>query len=378
MSIEVAIPLCRIKKPERFTKGSANVEWEVAKPFLLSALDLVPMHEGATSGEAIRASLNLAEALDRWGYHRVWYAEHHNFPTVASTTPEILIALAAERTERIRVGAGGVMLPNHAPLKVAETYKMLSALYPGRIDLGIGRAPGTDAATAIALRGSREALGAEDFPKRLQELLQFGDGAVPSPFNPNLRVSAIPEDASLPEITMLGSSEYGAQFAALLGSAYAFAGQFSDLAPEGPMRDYRFRFTPRLRPEPYSILGLTVICAETDAEAEELALSPIASFVRLRTGRPPALLRPEVARFELEDRRVADLAASVRARMVVGGPEAVRARLEELAEATEADEIMVAAMLPDPEARLRSYGLIADAFLTAPGLASRSFRPSSV
>lgn len=282
-------------------------------------------------------------------------------PTVASTAPELMIALAGARTQRIRVGAGGVMLPNHAPLKVAETYKMLEALYPNRVDLGIGRAPGTDPASAIALRGSREALAAEDFPDRLEELVAFGSGSVPSPFNPNMKVSAMPPDVGLPDIYLLASSEYGGRMAASLGTGFAFAGHFSDLPPAEPMREYRFRFVPGYLRQPYSILALSVVAADTTEEAEHLALTPIASFVRMRTGRTPALLRPEVAKFELQDPRVADLVATLRRRMIVGTGEEVWAEIQARAKDCEADEVMVAAMLHDPQARARSFELIAEA-----------------
>src|SRR5882724_2145988 len=172
-------------------------------PLPLSALDLVPVPSGVTSGEAVRRSLALARELDRLGFRRVWYAEHHNMPAIASTTPATLIALAAQQTSRIRVGSGGVMLPNHAPLQVAETFKMLESIHPGRIDLGLGRAPGTDQVTALALRRSREALLANDFPDQLAELVDFGAGLQRS--HPFVGVTAYPEDVPLPPIWLLGS-----------------------------------------------------------------------------------------------------------------------------------------------------------------------------
>ena len=173
----------------------------------LSVLDLVPLPQGLSSGEAMRNSVDLARKAEGWGYRRVWYAEHHNMPTIASTTPEIMIALAGAATSTIRVGSGGVMLPNHAPLKVAESFKMLEALYPDRVDLGIGRAPGTDPATAVALRGSRAALGAEDFPERLGELFALGVGPVPTRLGGT--TAAMPPDAPLPPVFILGSSSEG-------------------------------------------------------------------------------------------------------------------------------------------------------------------------
>src|SRR6478736_31351 len=193
--------------------------------FPLSALDLVPVAAGSGSQQAIEHSLQLAQELDRLGYRRVWYAEHHNMPAIASTTPSTLIALAAQRTQRIRVGSGGVMLPKHPPLQVAESFKMLESLYPGRVDLGIGRAPGTDQVTALALRRSREALLANDFPDQLAELMDFGTGLQRS--HPFVGVTAYPEEVQLPPIWLLGSSDFSAALAAKLGLGFAFAAHFS-------------------------------------------------------------------------------------------------------------------------------------------------------
>jgi luciferase family oxidoreductase group 1 len=328
----------------------------------LSVLDLIPLAGGASSGQALRNSLDLARLADRLGYHRYWFAEHHNMATVVSTTPEIMIALAAETTTRLRVGSGGVMLPNHAPLKVAETFKMLEALHPGRIDLGIGRAPGTDPASALALRGSRGALRADDFPERLAELTALGRGSIPSDL-PNAAVTAMPTDAPLPPVWLLGSSDFSARLAAALGMGFAFAAHFSDYPPEIPMRAYREGFTSGgALPRPHAILTVSVICAETDAAAERLAASPIVAFVRLRTGQKPELLPPDEALaypFTPMERAVAE---SLRPLHIIGAPATVKRRIDELVARTQADEVMITTFTHGHPERLRSYELVAEAF----------------
>ena len=226
----------------------------------LSVLDLIPLAEGSSSQQALRNSLELARHADKLGYSRYWFAEHHNMPTVVSTTPEIMIALAAEQTQHIHIGSGGIMLPNHAPLKVAESFKMLQALHPGRIDLGIGRAPGTDPATALALRGSRESLQADDFPDRLAELVAFGRGSL-AVRNSTATVAAMPSDVPLPPLWLLGSSDYSAQLAAMLGMGYAFAAHFSDFPPEASLRVYREQFIAGALEQPHAILTVSVVCA---------------------------------------------------------------------------------------------------------------------
>jgi luciferase family oxidoreductase group 1 len=328
---------------------------------LLSALDLVPVAEGASSGAAIRHSLELAQALDQLGYHRVWYAEHHNMPAIASTTPATMIALAAQQTRTIRVGSGGVMLPNHAPLQVAESFKMLEALHPGRIDLGIGRAPGTDQVTALALRRSRERLLADDFPDQLEELRDFGSGVQRS--HPFVGVSAYPEDVPLPPIWLLGSSDYSAALAAKLGLGFAFAAHFSPDRPDLPMLAYRRDFQPSDQLEaPHAILAVSVICAETDAEATRLASSMQLSWVRLRSGRPSRIPSPETALAYPYSEQEAAVARAYRQLQIVGTPETVRERIESLAERTRADEVMITTVTHDPGARVRSYQLLAAAF----------------
>ena len=329
---------------------------------LVSVLDLVPLVEGGTSIDALRNAAELARAVDRFGYHRLWYAEHHNMPGVMATTPEIMIAQAGSMTTRIRLGSGGVMLPNHSPLKVAESYKLLEAMYPGRIDLGIGRAPGTDRVTALALRRSREALTADDFGEQFEELIAWGSGKFP-PNSLFRSVRAMPDDMPLPPIYLLGSSDQGARFAAQVGLAFAFAGHFSTDPPEHAMHAYRSRFstTGALR-NPHAILALAVYCADTEAAAQRLASSMQLAFVRLRAGRPGRLPSPDAAMahvFAPEEVLVADFYKHL---AIVGTPEQVLARIEELVSRTQADEIMIATQAFEPAARIRSYELIARSF----------------
>ena len=324
----------------------------------LSALDLVPLAQGSTSVDALRSAAELARAVDRFGYTRLWYAEHHNMPGIATTTPEILIAHVGSMTTRIRLGAGGVMLPNHSPLKVAESYK----LHPGRIDLGIGRAPGTDGLTAFALRRSREALNADDFLEQLGELIAWGSGEFP-PDHPFRAVRAMPDDRPLPPLYILGSSDYGARLAAQMGVGFAFAGHFSPEPPDLPMRAYRTGFsTTGVLAKPHAILALAVFCADTEEAARRMASSTLLSFVQLRSGRPGRMPSPEEAMahvFTLEEQPIV---AAYRKLQIVGTPEQVRARIEDIATRTGTDEVMIATHTYDPAARVRSYELVAQAF----------------
>jgi luciferase family oxidoreductase group 1 len=327
----------------------------------LSVLDLATMSQGTSSHQVLQNSLELARRADRLGYTRLWYAEHHNMPLIASTTPEIMIALAAQATTRIRVGSGGVMLPNHAPLKVAETFKMLEALYPGRIDLGIGRAPGTDPVTARALRRFA-ADGADDFPRQLAELEAFAAGAFPQG-HPLASVMAMPLDVALPPIWLLGSSGYSAQIAAQLGTGFGFAAHFSELPPAGPMRAYRDRFQPsEAYEQPHAILTLSVIAAETDEEAERLAESTLLSLVRFRTGRPATMVSPEEALAYPYSPLELAVREQVRAMQIVGSPASVKARIAALVAETAADEVMLSTNVFHQADRLRSLELVATAF----------------
>lgn len=335
--------------------------------FPLSVLDVSPVTSGSTSSQALRNTLDLARFVDQRGYKRYWLAEHHNSPGIASTTPEIMVAQVARETEHIRVGSGGVMLPNHSPLKVAESFKLLEALYPGRIDLGIGRAPGTDTMTALALRRSEENLSAEDFPQELMKLRAFAAGTFPSD-HPFRKVNAYPMDVKLPPIWLLGSSGYSSQLAAMLGTGFSFAHHINADAAVQAMRVYRERFEPSPEfPQPHAILAASVICADSDEQAEELALSIAFVFFSLHTGRVSGGLPSpeEVMAYPMNDHE-RKLFQSILARQIAGSPVTVRAKLDTLIEQTQADELMILTVVHDHAARLRSYDLLAKAFELEP------------
>ena len=263
--------------------------------FGLSILDVSPVSSGSNSAQALLNTLDLARLTDRLGYERYWLAEHHNLPIIASSAPEVMIGHVANVTERIRIGAGGIMLPNHAPLKVAETFRVLEALHPGRVDLGIGRAPGTDPVTATALRRSQDGLKAEDFPQQFAELLAFSGEGFPED-HPFRSVIAMPSDVGLPPIWLLGSSGYSARAAGEMGLGYAFASHFSPADPAPAMRAYRESFEPSEDFEhPSAILAVAVICGETSEHAERLATSMELAWVCMRSGISGPLLSPEEA-----------------------------------------------------------------------------------
>jgi luciferase family oxidoreductase group 1 len=330
--------------------------------FGLSVLDVSPVSSGSNGAQALRNTLELARLADRLGYERYWLAEHHNLPTIASSAPEIMIGHVANATERMRVGAGGIMLPNHAPLKVAETFRVLEALHPERIDLGIGRAPGTDPVTATALRRSLGGIGAEDFPQQFGELLAFAGDGFPED-HPFRSVVAMPSDVRLPPIWLLGSSGYSAQAAGEMGLGYAFAAHFSPADPAPAMRAYRESFEPSVDFEhPSAILAVAVICGESDEHAERLASSMELAWVRMRSGQPGPLPSLEEARtypYTPAERRLAD---AYRSMQVAGDLRTVQARIEELAERTAADEVMVTTNVYDHAERLRSYERLAEVF----------------
>jgi luciferase family oxidoreductase group 1 len=318
----------------------------------LSVLDLAPVATGSTVEQALRNSLELAQHAERLGYQRHWVAEHHNMPGIASSAPAVLIAHLASVTKTIRVGSGGVMLPNHQPLVVAEQFGMLEALHPDRIDLGIGRAPGTDQITAYALRRAFDPV-TDDLPTLLTELLAFFQGTFP-------RVTAVPGAGQMPAIWLLGSSDFSARLAGELGLPFSFAHHFMPQNTEPALEIYRRHFTPSpwLR-EPYAMVGVAVVCAETDEEAHWLHGSARLSFLRLRTGHPSTLPSPEeAAEFEYtEDQR--SFVDSWTASHVVGSPATVRAGLDELQQRTRADELILTTNVYDHSARLRSYELVA-------------------
>ena len=242
------------------------------RPYRLSVLDVSPVTSGSSSMEALRNTLDLARLADGLGFKRYWLAEHHNTPLIASSAPEIMIGHVAGVTSRIRVGSGGIMLPNHTPLKVAEMFRVLEALHPGRIDLGIGRAPGTDPLTALALRRSRQALSAEDFPARLEDLLAFLDHGFPED-HPLRPIRAMPDDVPMPEIWLLGSSDFSSILAAQMGLRFAFAHHIQPTPAVAALRLYHKHFQPSEHlKEPSALIGVSVVCAETDERARELAL----------------------------------------------------------------------------------------------------------
>ena len=334
--------------------------------FPLSVLDVTPVISGASSAQALRNTIDLARFVDARGYTRFWLAEHHNSPGIASTTPDIMIARVARETRHLRVGSGGVMLPNHAPLKVAESFRLLEALYPGRIDLGLGRAPGTDMATALALRRSEALLNADNFPQELAELVAFATGSFPDG-HPFKSITAYPNDVPLPPIWLLGSSGFSSQLAAQRGTGFAFAHHINARAAIPAMLTYRQNFRPSEQfPRPHAILAASVICAETDEAAEDLALTFAFVFFSLQTGRSGPMLSPEeIKALPLTDIERAMLRA-IMDQHIVGSPATVRARLSELIEQTQADELMALTVVADHEARLRSYDLLAQAFNVQP------------
>lgn len=335
--------------------------------FPLSVLDVSPVISGASSSQALRNTIDLARFADQRGYTRYWLAEHHNSPGIASTTPDIMIGVVARETQHIRVGSGGVMLPNHAPLKVAESFKLLEALYPERIDLGIGRAPGTDGMTALALRRSQEALNAENFPEEIAELIAFATGNFPAD-HPFRSIVAYPNDVPLPPIWLLGSSGYSSQLAAVMGTGFAFAHHINASAAIPAMHMYRNNFKPSDQfPEPHAILAASVICADTDEEAEDLALSVVYAFFSLHAGRKSGgLLSPEEVKAQNLSEHERAVFDGVRERHIIGSPSTVKAQLLRLIERTKADELMILTMVHSHEARLHSYDLLAEAFEVEP------------
>ena len=329
----------------------------------LSVLDLSPVSAGSTGAQALRNSLDLARLADRLGFVRYWVAEHHNLPAIASSAPDIMIGQIAAATSRMRVGSGGVMLPNHAPLMVAERFKVLEALFPGRIDLGLGRAPGTDQVTSYLLR-RRQGIGEEDdFLDRFNELMLLETRGFP-PNHPFASVQAMPADVPLPPIYLLGSSDYSAQLAGQIGAAFAFAHHFATFPADEAMRLYRDSFRPSVsHDKPYAIVGTHVVCADTDAEAERLAATVDLNFALRAKGERPPLASPEDAL--AYDYTPADRAriAQNRTKLSVGSPSTVMAKLKTLIAATQADEVMVTTMIYDHDARKHSFELLAKAFV---------------
>jgi luciferase family oxidoreductase group 1 len=326
----------------------------------LSVLDLSPVAAGMSGTTALRNTLDLAPLADRLGYTRYWVAEHHNLPSIASSAPEIMIGQIAALTEHIRVGSGGVMLPNHAPLMVVERFKVLEALFPGRIDLGLGRAPGTDPVTSYALR--RHQGNEDDFLERFQELMLLESRGFPEghPFG---RIVAMPADIPLPPIWLLGSSDYSAELAAAVGAGFSFAHHFASHDAAAAMRSYRERFRPSpQRERPYAILAVAAVAAETEEAAERLASTVDLNWVRRARGEYLPLASPEEALSYPYSPFDRERIVANRTRLFVGKAAAVRERLQPLIAATKADEVMITTMIYDHAARRRSYELLAEEF----------------
>ncbi|MFI1221611.1 MULTISPECIES: LLM class flavin-dependent oxidoreductase [unclassified Streptomyces] len=343
-------------------------------PVPLSVLDLVTVGQGRTATQALRTSVEIAKRAERRGFHRFWVAEHHSMPGVASSSPAVILAHIAAHTERIRLGSGGVMLPNHAPLVIAEQFGTLEAMAPGRVDLGLGRAPGTDGATAAALRRSdRLNEGADDFPQQLGELIRFLDDDFPDG-HPYARIHAVPgpvqataaggvQSAHRPPVWLLGSSGFSARLAGTLGLPFAFAHHFSAQNTIPALDLYRESFRPSaVLDAPYALIGVSALAADDEREARRQVLTGALSMVRLRTGRPGLIPSPEEAEaydFSPMEREFVD---GWLANVVHGTADEVRSGLDHLAKRTGADELMITANAHGGEARLRSYDLIADAY----------------
>jgi luciferase family oxidoreductase group 1 len=320
----------------------------------LSVLDLAPIVEGGDAGGALRHSLELARRAERLGYRRFWMAEHHNMAGIASAATAVALAFVGAGTRTIRIGAGGVMLPNHAPLIIAEQFGALAALYPGRVDLGLGRAPGTDALTMRALRRGLAA-GPEAFPRDVVELLHYLE-----PASPGQAVVATPGAGSDVAPWILGSSTFGAQLAAVLGLPYAFASHFAPAEMEAAAAIYRAQFQPSARlARPHIMFGLTVVAAESDAEAARLFTSLQQAIAALRSGTPGPLPPPR------DDLALDGAARAARGGMlaeaIVGSPATVAGRLAAFIQRTRADELIVTSSIFDPAARMTSYEILADA-----------------
>ena len=332
----------------------------------LSILDLAPVPEGTSSTEALQQIVSLAKLGDALGYTRLWYAEHHGMPSIASSSPEVLIATAAANTSRIRVGSGGVMLPNHVPLRVVETYRTLNGLHPNRIDLGIGRAGGSDGRTLSALRS----MGGEHFSEEFAELLAFEQEGFPHG-HPYAQIHVVPENVALPPIFLLGSSGASATAAGELGLGYSFAAHFSPAPPRPAFDAYRaaFRPSPQLE-QPRAILAVSALVAPTADEAAFLSTSQALSWALFHSGELRKLLPPEQASahaYTPQQQAIIDKQGKL---WIVGDPQQVKAEIERQAEAAGADEVMVTTTVWSHDLRLRSYRLLAEAFGLQPALNS--------
>jgi len=321
----------------------------------LSVLDLSPIVEGGDAAQALRNTLDLAQHVEPWGYLRYWLAEHHNMDGVASSATAVLIGHVASGTKTLRVGSGGVMLPNHAPLVIAEQFGTLATLYPGRIDLGLGRAPGTDGLTMRALRRRLDTADEENFLHDVQELQGYLDDP-----QPDQRVRAVPGMGTKVPIWLLGSSLYSAQAAALLGLPFAFASHFAPALLLPALQEYRARFRPsQVLAKPHAMVGVNVICADSDAEAAQRATSLYLRFLGMHRGRRGPLPRPVASMEGLWSDTERAGVEHMLAVSAIGAPETARAGLEHIVAVTQADELIVATAVHDHGARLRSYELLA-------------------
>ena len=321
----------------------------------LSVLDLSPIVEGSDAGQALRNSLDLARHVEALGFRRYWMAEHHNLPGIASAATAVALAHVAAGTSRIRIGAGGIMLPNHAPLLIAEQFGTLAALHPGRVELGLGRAPGSDQITARAVR--RALLGgADQFPQDVVELMAYFE-----PAEPNQAVQAVPGAGLRVPIWILGSSLFGAQLAAILGLPFAFASHFAPAAMMPAMAIYRERFSPSAQlAAPRVMLGVTVVAAETDAEAQFLFSSIQQSVLSSRSGHPSRLPAPVADLDARLDPWARAILADALACAIVGGPDTVQRGIDDFIGQTGADELMVTANIFDHAKRKRSFEIVAE------------------
>lgn len=330
----------------------------MSNQFPLSILDLAPIVEDVTTSQALNETVRLAQTGEALGYKRVWFAEHHGMPSIGSVSPEILIANTAAQTRTIQVGSGGVMLLNHVPLRIVEAFRMLEALHPGRIDLGLGRAPGGDGYSMRALRTG----GGQDFSQYLAEMLAFEEGTFPAD-HPFSHVQVAPGGISLPPMWMLGSSGGSAGAAGQLGMGYAFAAHFSPTPGKPAIDAYKAAFVPSEKfPEPKTIVCVNALCAPTDEEAKFLSGSQELSWALFHSGQMRRTVSPEeAAAHDYTDRELA-IIESMRPMWITGSPETVKAAIEEKREETGADEIMITTTTYDYALRRRSYELIAKAF----------------
>lgn len=321
----------------------------------LSVLDLAPVTEGSSPSQSFKNSVDLAQHVESWGFNRFWLAEHHNMPGIASSATSVIIGHIAGTTKEIRVGAGGIMLPNHATLVIAEQFGTLETLYPGRIDLGLGRAPGSDQATAYALRRTLN-MRVDDFPAQVEELQEYFED------NPDARVRAVPGEGLEIPIWLLGSSGFSAQLSAQKGLPFSFASHFAPDYTIPALNLYRDNFKPsEALKSPYAMLGVNIIAADTDEEADWLATSQQQQFLSITRGQPTQLKAPidnidEV--WSATERASVEKALSS-GTTIVGGPETVKRKLESFIEKTKADEIIINSQIFDQKARLRSYEIVA-------------------